>query len=185
MEERRRWLKTKNNVSHTIKFNPQAICHWYPHLPLPPKSSWDPPTDRSCSFLLFLIWCGGRRLRRCCWLSSSRYKKVPMKRRGEVVSITDFGGVGDRRTLNTAAFESAVSRFEQRNASLHPCRGLSRWSLQPRQSHDALPCCGRRHQGHPGYGPIPFCFGVFLFLVWRRKNPRASRPTSRCNVLYQ
>ncbi|CAL9774827.1 unnamed protein product [Musa acuminata subsp. burmannicoides] len=41
-----------------------------------------------------------------------------MKRRGEVVSITDFGGVGDGRTLNTAAFESAVSRFEQRNASL-------------------------------------------------------------------
>ncbi|RWW30010.1 hypothetical protein GW17_00005432 [Ensete ventricosum] len=41
---------------------------------------------------------------------------VLLKRRGEVVSITDFGGVGAGRTLNTAAFETAVSRIEQRNA---------------------------------------------------------------------
>ncbi|WOK91385.1 hypothetical protein Cni_G00076 [Canna indica] len=40
---------------------------------------------------------------------------VPMKRRSEVVSIADFGGVGDGQTVNTAAFERAVSRIEQRN----------------------------------------------------------------------
>lgn len=41
---------------------------------------------------------------------------VPMKTRGDVVSIADFGGVGDGRTLNTAAFQSAVSGIEQRHA---------------------------------------------------------------------
>ncbi|CAL9128296.1 unnamed protein product [Musa textilis] len=41
---------------------------------------------------------------------------VPMKRRGEVVSVTNFGGVGDGRSRNTAPFESTVSRIEQRNA---------------------------------------------------------------------
>ncbi|KAG6480330.1 hypothetical protein ZIOFF_063830 [Zingiber officinale] len=41
---------------------------------------------------------------------------VPMKKRDEVLLITDFGGVGDGRTLNTEAFMSAVDWIEQRNA---------------------------------------------------------------------
>lgn len=41
---------------------------------------------------------------------------VPMKKRDEVLLITDFGGVGDGHTLNTEAFTSAVAWIEQRNA---------------------------------------------------------------------
>ncbi|RRT81639.1 hypothetical protein B296_00006272 [Ensete ventricosum] len=123
----------------------------YPHLPLPLKSSWDPPTDRSCSLLLFLVRSYSRKIahftRLFVWLFEMVWRPpvaplllaillaiqkgsaflaaaeeetctgmVPLKRRGEVVSITDFGGVGAGRTLNTAAFETAVSRIEQRNA---------------------------------------------------------------------
>ncbi|KAJ0986195.1 hypothetical protein J5N97_004551 [Dioscorea zingiberensis] len=36
---------------------------------------------------------------------------VPMRGRAEVISITDFGGVGDGRTLNTAAFREAIYRI--------------------------------------------------------------------------
>ncbi|XP_064960096.1 probable polygalacturonase [Musa acuminata AAA Group] len=42
---------------------------------------------------------------------------VPMKSREKTVSIADFGGVGDGKTLNTAAFESAISHIVQQNAS--------------------------------------------------------------------
>ncbi|URD94499.1 Polygalacturonase [Musa troglodytarum] len=41
---------------------------------------------------------------------------VPMKSREKMVSITDFRGVGDGETLNTAAFESAISHIAQHNA---------------------------------------------------------------------
>ncbi|XP_074566840.1 putative polygalacturonase [Curcuma longa] len=41
---------------------------------------------------------------------------VPMRKRDEVLLITDFGGVGDGRTLNTEAFMSAVAWIERRNA---------------------------------------------------------------------
>ncbi|KAL6986383.1 hypothetical protein U1Q18_019748 [Sarracenia purpurea var. burkii] len=37
---------------------------------------------------------------------------VPMKYRNDKISITDFGGVGDGRTLNTKAFREAIYRIE-------------------------------------------------------------------------
>ncbi|KAL5718970.1 hypothetical protein ACHQM5_011816 [Ranunculus cassubicifolius] len=37
---------------------------------------------------------------------------VPMKYRDDVISITDYGGVGDGHTLNTKAFREAIYRIE-------------------------------------------------------------------------
>lgn len=37
---------------------------------------------------------------------------VPMSYRNDKISITDFGGVGDGRTLNTKAFRAAIYRIE-------------------------------------------------------------------------
>lgn len=37
---------------------------------------------------------------------------VPMKHRSDVISIMDYGGVGDGRTLNTKAFREAIYRIE-------------------------------------------------------------------------
>lgn len=37
--------------------------------------------------------------------------KVPMRQRREVISIKDFGGVGDGKTLNTWPFRKAVYRI--------------------------------------------------------------------------
>jgi len=37
---------------------------------------------------------------------------VPFKHRNNVISITDYGGVGDGRTLNTKAFREAVYRIQ-------------------------------------------------------------------------
>lgn len=37
---------------------------------------------------------------------------APAKHRPEVISIADFGGVGDGRTLNTWAFRKAVYRIQ-------------------------------------------------------------------------
>lgn len=38
---------------------------------------------------------------------------VPMRHRAENISITDFGGVGDGETVNTAAFAAAIKKIEQ------------------------------------------------------------------------
>lgn len=37
---------------------------------------------------------------------------VPMRYRNDKISITDFGGVGDGKTLNTKAFREAIYRIE-------------------------------------------------------------------------
>lgn len=37
---------------------------------------------------------------------------VPMRYRNDKVSIADFGGVGDGRTLNTKAFQEAIYRIQ-------------------------------------------------------------------------
>lgn len=37
---------------------------------------------------------------------------VPLRYRSDRISITDFGGVGDGRTLNTKAFRAAVYRIQ-------------------------------------------------------------------------
>jgi hypothetical protein len=37
---------------------------------------------------------------------------VPMKYRNDKISITDFGGVGDGRTLNTKAFQEAIYQIQ-------------------------------------------------------------------------
>ncbi|RVW43193.1 putative polygalacturonase [Vitis vinifera] len=37
---------------------------------------------------------------------------VPMRHRNDVISIKDFGGVGDGKTLNTKAFRAAIYRIE-------------------------------------------------------------------------
>lgn len=36
---------------------------------------------------------------------------VPLRHRGDTISLTDFGGVGDGRTLNTKAFREAIYRI--------------------------------------------------------------------------
>lgn len=40
---------------------------------------------------------------------------VPMKYRSDNFSITDYGGVGDGRTLNTKAFREAIYRVQHLN----------------------------------------------------------------------
>lgn len=37
---------------------------------------------------------------------------VPMRYRNDRISITDFGGVGDGRTMNTKAFREAIFRIQ-------------------------------------------------------------------------
>merc|ERR1712137_322652 len=38
---------------------------------------------------------------------------VPMKNRNDKVSIKDFGGVGDGKTLNTKAFQKAIDQIRK------------------------------------------------------------------------
>lgn len=42
---------------------------------------------------------------------------VPMKHRSHMLSISDFGAVGDGTTLNTNAFNSAIDRIRKTNSS--------------------------------------------------------------------
>jgi polygalacturonase len=37
---------------------------------------------------------------------------VPFRQRADTISITDFGGVGDGKTLNTKAFRAAIYRIQ-------------------------------------------------------------------------
>lgn len=37
---------------------------------------------------------------------------VPFRQRADTISITDFGGVGDGKTLNTKAFREAIYRIQ-------------------------------------------------------------------------
>lgn len=49
-----------------------------------------------------------------CYMASEEVTcsgKVPMRQRREVISIKDFGGVGDGKTLNTWPFRKAVYRI--------------------------------------------------------------------------
>lgn len=52
---------------------------------------------------------------KCCCLATAEVVTcsgiVPMVYRKDKISITDFGGVGDGRTLNTKAFNEAVYRI--------------------------------------------------------------------------
>lgn len=42
---------------------------------------------------------------------------VPMRLRADEISIKDFGGVGDGQTLNTKAFQDAMSEIELRKST--------------------------------------------------------------------
>ncbi|CAH2080242.1 unnamed protein product [Thlaspi arvense] len=42
---------------------------------------------------------------------------VPMKHRSKMLSISDFGAVGDGATLNTNAFNAAIDRIRNANTS--------------------------------------------------------------------
>ncbi|PNX74144.1 polygalacturonase/glycoside hydrolase family protein, partial [Trifolium pratense] len=50
-------------------------------------------------------------------ISSASYSEtcsgiVPFRQRADTISITDFGGVGDGKTLNTKAFRAAIYRIQ-------------------------------------------------------------------------
>ncbi|KAG9448324.1 hypothetical protein H6P81_014452 [Aristolochia fimbriata] len=56
-------------------------------------------------FTLLLNWAYAGNLPTCSGI-------VRMRHRPDVISITEFGGVGDGRTVNTAAFRSAIYRIQ-------------------------------------------------------------------------
>lgn len=52
----------------------------------------------------------------CFWLAEAELITcsgiVPVRYRSDKISITDFGGVGDGKTLNTKAFREAIYRIQ-------------------------------------------------------------------------
>lgn len=58
----------------------------------------------AAALLSLLLQCGAA--------ESSCAGMVPMKWRREVISITDFGAVGDGKTLNTWPFKKAIYRIQ-------------------------------------------------------------------------